>query len=261
MGEKAKILLVILCLVLFLICILIVSKGSFDKCMPSKLHPAEYSDFYQHHGFQVDATHFRQFWRWPNAKLPQGLQIERLYFLQASWHQPGLWVDHQAYATKLQHINHCVLVYRLETLADASEIVPKIKSDIDRWQSQGNRISGIQFDFDSGTNVLESYADFLATARRLLPKEITLSVTGLMDWGNSATDNLSSVQQATDEIIFQTYQGKKTLPHLRPYFKKILAKKIDFKVGLVDGGSIDPNDFTDVLSSAHFKGFVIFMFE
>lgn len=223
------------------------------------IKPTENQQFYQDEKRVIKAVDYRQFWRWPNSAMPANLKIERLYFLHSAWTAKQGWVDYQHYPIKLKNIDSAVLTYRLERLADANLLMPKINADIDRWQSLGNNIIGIQFDFDSGTSALIGYAEFLKASRKLLPKEMILSATGLMDWGNAEAYDIKLLSQTVDELIFQTYQGSETLPDLNAYFKKILSNQIPFKIGLLANSVIQPKDFSEVMDSSYFNGYVVFL--
>ena len=75
-----------------------------------------------------------------------------------------------------------------------------------RWQTAGNHVVGLQVDFDAATHQLTDYARFLQQLRQQLPAEFALGVnrtTGLGKTGDVATLNALAV----DELVVQSYQG------------------------------------------------------
>ena len=70
-------------------------------------------------------------------------------------------------------------------LFDVPTNVPLIHQ-VQRWRDAGNPVVGIQIDFDARTQYLNEYADFLRDLRQRLPKDLRLSITGLMDWSSNA---------------------------------------------------------------------------
>jgi hypothetical protein len=119
-------------------------------------------------------------------------------------------------------------------------------------------VVGLQIDFDARTRRLDQYAAFLADLRRRLPADCRLSITGLLDWSSqgdsAALDALSGV---VDEVVLQTYQGRRTIPSYQAYMASLGRLTLPFKIGLAEGG-----DWTappDLAANPWFRGYVVFL--
>jgi hypothetical protein len=128
----------------------------------------------------------------------------------------------------------------------------------DSWARAGNRLAGVQVDFDARTRHLDEYADFLRQVRRSLPRKYKLSVTGLMDWSvNGDPRALLKLKGIVDEIVIQTYQGRATISGYERYFQRMRGFPIAFKVGLVEHGRwLEP---PDLRAEPNFRGYVVFL--
>lgn len=150
------------------------------------------------------------------------------------------------------------LVYRVETLDWGPDVLPRITRDVARWRDAGNRVAGVQIDFDAATRGLEDYAAFLRSLRTSLPHDCRLSITGLMDWSSRADPRgLQSVAGAVDEIVIQTYQGRQTIPGYSAYLEQLDRIDIPFKLGLVQGGEWSPPPALP--NDPDFRGYVVFL--
>jgi Protein of unknown function (DUF3142) len=150
------------------------------------------------------------------------------------------------------------IVYRTETLDWDDRIVPQIRADLARWRSQGNRVAGVQIDFDSATRGLSGYASFLRRLRTDLPPDAMLSVTGLLDWssqGNSA--DLDALADVVDEVVLQSYQGRRTVPGYGNYLASLSRLDMAYKIGLVQNGEWNPPSALE--RDPDFKGYVVFL--
>ncbi len=65
-------------------------------------------------------------------------------------------------------------------------VYTQLLGQVQRWRDAGNPVVGIQIDFDTRTQYLHEYADFLRDLRQRLPADLRLSITGLMDWSSNA---------------------------------------------------------------------------
>ena len=128
----------------------------------------------------------------------------------------------------------------------------------DAWARAGNRLTGVQIDFDARTRHLDEYAEFLRQIRRSLPSRYQLSITGLMDWSaNGDPAALAKLKGVVDEVVIQTYQGHGTIWGNERYFDRMRGFPIPFKVGLVENGRwIEP---PQLRSEPNFKGYVVFL--
>lgn len=150
------------------------------------------------------------------------------------------------------------IVYRLEQLPDPAAVADLFSYDAGMWRLRGNEVAGLQIDFDSPSGRLGPYINFLQQLRSGLCAGCALSVTGLADWASSASpDELFSLADSTDEIIFQLYNGKRPIPALSQYAAHISRFQRPFKVGILP--SQQNNLPLDLLSSPQFRGAVIFL--
>ena len=213
----------------------------------------------------VDPNAYRQFWLWgevwPEAFLDTA---ETLYLLQghiaAGPHGPDF--RHQGVAVFARKEGELYLVYRLQTLDWDARILASILNQIRAWEHAGSRVAGVQLDFDARTPNLAFYAAFLRQVRHDLPTAYRLSVTGLLDWGvGGAPEAFDAMSETVDEIVFQAYRGRRTIPGYRDYLGAIARLRVPFKIGLVEGGSWDRNDERRLAASPFYRGVVIFLTE
>jgi hypothetical protein len=73
-----------------------------------------------------------------------------------------------------------------------------------RVAEKGQRVAGLQIDYDCPTRDLERYSRFLRDLRKALPEENLLSITALLDWFGPGT-RVSDVIRWTDEFVPQFY--------------------------------------------------------
>ena len=116
----------------------------------------------------------------------------------------------------------------------------------------------LQIDFDSGTRRLERYGWFLADLRARLPSAYRLSITGLLDWSSQANPSeLAALRETIDEIVLQTYQGRRTISNYNAYVASLAHLRIPFKIGLVPGGEWQaPGGLAE---NPWFRGYVVFL--
>ena len=163
-----------------------------------------------------------------------GLPVSRLTF-------PAIW-----------------LTVRFTTLDVPQTIVPRIVRLMQRWRAAGNQVVGLQVDFDAATYQLADYAQFLQQLRQQLPPEFALGVTGLLDWaktGDIATLNALAV----DELVVQSYQGRRTVANYQDYLPALSRLRIPFKLGLVQNGKRDRQAEMQLNDSPYYRGTVVFM--
>lgn len=150
------------------------------------------------------------------------------------------------------------LVVRTDTLDWPEDAYALLLRHLSRWGAAGNRVSGVQIDFDARTRHLGSYETFLVDMRRRLPTDAKLSVTGLLDWSaNGDPVVLARLAGIVDEVAIQTYQGRETIPDSADYLDHLDKFPIPFKVGLVEGGAWREPD--GLRRSPQFRGYVVFL--
>lgn len=210
----------------------------------------------------VDAGDYQAFWLWAGVR-PQPVlaQAHTLYLLQGQIDPHGaegrgrLRAQGPA-AGPLQA--ELWLVYRAHTLDWPDEIVPQLLARVERWRKHGNRVRGIQIDFDVGTRHLARYAGFLEQLRQRLPADCGLSITGLLDWGSNGDPLvLNRMGETLDEVVVQTYQGRHSIPDQQRYLPRIAQLRLPFRIGLVQGGQWQAPK--ELESNPWFRGYVVFL--
>lgn len=153
---------------------------------------------------------------------------------------------------------HVWLVVRTDSLDWPTDAAAQLTARLDRWVAAGNRVDGLQVDFDAATRGLDGYAAFLERLRSALPRRYKLSITGLMDWsahGDPAA--LKRLGGTIDEVVIQTYQGRDTIPGYDAYFERMRGFPLPFKVGLAEDGRWREPD--GLSREANFRGYVVFL--
>lgn len=150
------------------------------------------------------------------------------------------------------------LVVRAERLDWGEGAYRQLLAEARRWRGRGNRLAGIQVDFDAATLRLGAYAGFLRDLRRRMAPDLKLSATGLMDWSSGAgTDDLAALEGVLDEVVVQTYQGRTTIPGYRRYLPTLARLDLPYRIGLIQGGEWAPPP--SLARDPDFKGYVVFL--
>lgn len=150
------------------------------------------------------------------------------------------------------------LVVRTDTLDWPAQAHSLVLRHLAQWRAAGNRVAGVQVDFDVRTRHLEGYAAFLADLRQRLPTDSKLSATGLLDWSaNGDPASLGRLAGTVDEVAIQTYQGRATIPGYERYLRRLRGFPIPFRIGLVEGGQWrEPSGLRE---NPRFRGYVVFL--
>ncbi len=205
----------------------------------------------------VDAGDYDAFFLWAGVR-PQPVldRAETLYLLAGEVRRDSGFVSLRA-TPRLDH-GEVWLVVRTERLDWDQATYGNVLRELARWQHAGNRMAGLQIDFDASTKGLERYGAFLKDLRARLPKQYRLSVTGLMDWSANADPAvLAGLKGTVDEVVVQSYQGRTTIPGYEHYLARLARVPVPHKVALVQGGKWrEPAALrTDPL----FRGYVVFL--
>lgn len=209
---------------------------------------------------RVDARDYDAFWLWAGVTPQPVLERAKTVYILAGEvraRDPSRIADLRAGVPRVGDAE-VWLVYRVETLDWGSQVLPRIVRDVARWRAAGNRVTGVQVDFDAATRGLDDYATFLRAVRRGLPTGARLSVTGLMDWSAQGDpEALAALGGAVDEIVLQTYQGRETVPGYGGYVARLGRMRTPFKLGLVqDGQWREPEGLR---ANPMFRGYVVFL--
>ncbi len=150
------------------------------------------------------------------------------------------------------------VVIRMDNLLYDTQFILALVRRIKRWESRGNKVEGLQLDFDSSTLKLLKYSNYLKFVRATLPVQYKLSITGLADWLVSGQQHVIAISQSVDEIVFQLYQYKTAHKNLKPYFLSLKSSGIHFKLGLVQRGKYNKRQLRQLTGLPNYRGSVIF---
>lgn len=210
----------------------------------------------------VDAANYQDFWVWGRVNpAPYLSHASELYVLQGeigySRSQQQLVFNSQGMRLTTLAPARIWLVYRTTTLNWTPALIQALVQRLDSWQRYDNQVIGLQIDFDSATQQLTHYAQFLQQIRQQLPKRYQLSATGLLDWSHADANTIMALNRSLDEIVIQTYQGKKTIANYQAYLPALGQLKMPFKIGLVQHGQwlATPN----FEKNPYFRGYVVFL--
>lgn len=203
---------------------------------------------------RVDANGYDSYWLWAGVK-PQPVlaKAKRVYVLKGEvTGSPARFVSLRGEAPKAEG-PEIWMVVRAETLAWTPDVQRQIAASLAGWKAVG-----LQVDFDAATRGLTDYASFLRSLRSQLPEGTKLSVTGLLDWSaNGDPEGLKQLAGVVDEVVIQTYQGRKTIPGYERYLARLKGFPIPFRIGLVQHGewTAPPS----LASNPQFRGYVVFL--
>jgi len=212
----------------------------------------------------VDAANYDAFWLWGGVQPQPVLQQARcVYVLQGqieAKHGDESQIRFIAQGGTVPHRQPTGvwLAYRVHTLRWTPREYAILLAQLRRWQQAGNHVTGVQIDFDARTLHLQEYVDFLRQLRQFLPAEYRLGITGLMDWSSRADPNqINQLREIVDEVVVQTYQGRRTIENYADYLPRVSQLNLPFKIGLIQGGNWDPPSY--IAESPWFRGYVVFL--
>ncbi len=210
----------------------------------------------------VHAEKYDSFWLWAGVK-PQPVlkNAKTIYILEAEiLDGPSTAFHSRRSATpRIEHADLWI-VYRVETLDWDPAIIARINADVTRWRTAGNRVTGVQIDFDAATQGLSDYARFLTDLRKKLPKNCKLSITGLLDWSSGQGEQgpaLNALSDVVDEVVLQSYQARSTVPEYERYLPQLAKLRLPFRIGLVQHGKWQAP--SSLKANPYFKGYVVFL--
>ena len=207
----------------------------------------------------VDPRHYDAFFLWPGMRPPDLPSGPRVVYLLAG----EVRRNDASHIVPLRAVPHVPraevwLTVRAERLDWSDGVYRQVLDELARWQAAGNRVAGLQIDFDEETNGLDGYAQFLSQLRRRLPAHYRLSVTGLLDWsahGDPAA--LARLGGVVDEVVVQTYQGRSTIPGYQHYMAALTHLTLPHKIALVEQG--EWHEPPGLAQDRQFRGYVVFM--
>lgn len=201
------------------------------------------------------------FWLWSGVRPTDALHNAQLMYL----HQGDILLhdgipvfERKGLSVSKLTFPRLWLTVRFTTLDVPDAMLERLGRLLLRWQAAGNTVVGLQIDFDAGTHNLDDYGAFLRRMRAALPPAFALGVTGLLDWaktGSVATLNALPV----DELVVQSYQGRRTVQHYADYLPALSRLRIPFKVGIVQNGEWDRQQEARLSDSPWYRGIVVFL--
>lgn len=210
----------------------------------------------------VEARDYDAFWLWAGVQ-PQPVlaQARRIYLLQGevplAAGAPARLVSQRAALPRLRHCD-VWLVLRVERIDWTPALFAQVLAQLRRWRLAGNRVVGLQIDFDAGTRNLDRYVAFLGELRRRLPAEYQLGITGLLDWSvNGRAEVVGALAGIVDEVVLQIYQGRRVIADYPRYVARLGALRVPFRIGLLQDGDWQPPD--GVQRNPFFRGYVVFL--
>lgn len=199
-------------------------------------------------------------WLWAGVKAQPALATAKhLYLLQGQVEatDPVRYAAQRSAVPRLGN-REVWMVVRVETLAWSPAIYDQLLAALTRWRAAGNRVAGVQIDFDARTRHLEDYAAFLRGLRARLPGDCRLGITGLLDWSaNGDPKGLDALAGVVDEAVLQIYQGRHVIPGYQRYLTKLDRLKLPFRIGLLQGGEWQPP--VGLEANPYFRGYVTFL--
>lgn len=208
----------------------------------------------------VDPARYDRFFLWAGVPPPPAVAKAReLYILGGEIRRGGTvrLADMRAGVPHVQQAKVWLTV-RTERLDWDAGVWDGIRATLARWQAAGNRLEGLQIDFDAATPGLDRYRAFLEQVRRELPPGARLSITGLLDWSaNGDPAELARLAGLVDEVVIQTYQGRTTIPGYAAWFAHIDTLPLPHKIALVEGGEWTPP--AALARDRRFAGYVVFL--
>jgi hypothetical protein len=212
----------------------------------------------------VDAGDYDAFWLWGGVA-PQAVlaRARTVYVLQGRVAASGPGDADVVLTAQGIDVPRLVgpaawLVYRANTLHWPSSVYAALRARLARWREAGNTVAGIQIDFDARASYLHEYAAFLRDLRGRLPGDCRLGVTGLLDWSTNADpDAINELARVVDEVVVQTYQGRRTIPDYDRYLPRLRRLTLPFKVGIIQGGDFDAPAY--LRATPAFRGYVVFL--
>lgn len=209
---------------------------------------------------RVDAADYDSFWLWAGVKPQPVLDRARTIYILEGEIRDAQRPRLTSLRPGTPQVDHAEiwLVYRVETLVWGPEIVPRMRADLARWRAAGNRVAGIQIDFDAATKGLSGYAEFLKAFRKQLPAGSKLGVTGLLDWSSQGDSvALNSLAGVVDEVVLQSYQGRHTVEGYEAYLERLDRLDMPYKIGLVQNGEWKAPSKLE--RDPDFRGYVVFL--
>ncbi|WP_298174214.1 DUF3142 domain-containing protein [Novosphingobium sp.] len=208
----------------------------------------------------VDPARHDQFFLWAGVPPPPAVANARELYILGGEIRRGGAAQLVGMRAGVPHVRSAKvwLTVRAARLDWSAPVWDAVRAMLERWRAAGNRLEGLQIDFDAATPGLGHYRAFLEQVRRELPPGTRLSITGLLDWSaNGDPAELARLAGLVDEVVIQTYQGRTTIPGYAAWFRRIDTLPLRHKIALVEGGEWTPP--AALARDRRFAGYVIFL--
>lgn len=209
---------------------------------------------------RVDPAAYDQFFLWAGVPPPPAVaKASELYILGGEIRRggPARLISMRAGVPHVRRARVWLTV-RAERLDWDRRVWDALHAMLAQWRGAGNRLEGLQIDFDAATPGLDRYRAFLQGVRRELPPGTRLSITGLLDWSaNADPAELAKLAGLVDEVVIQTYQARTTIPGYAAWFRHIDTLPLRHKIALVEGGEWTPP--ASLARDKRFAGYVVFL--
>jgi hypothetical protein len=207
----------------------------------------------------VDASDYDAFWLWAGVAPQAVLERARTVYVLQGQVEPGReTVTAQGIAVPRPGDRDVWIVYRAHTLRWPPAAYDVVAAQLARWRHAGNRVVGVQIDFDARASHLPEYATFLRDLRGRLPADCRLGITGLLDWSTNADpESVAALAGVVDEVVVQTYQGRRTIGDYRRYLARLARLTLPFRIGVIQGGQWDAP--ASLSANPAFRGYVVFL--
>ncbi len=209
---------------------------------------------------RVDPARYDQFFLWAGVSPPAAVKGARALYILGGEIRRGGPVQLTDMRAGVPHLSGPTLwlTVRAERLDWDAATWDAVRAMLARWRAAGNRLEGLQIDFDAATPGLDRYRAFLEQVRGELPLGMRLSITGLLDWSaNGDPAELARLGGLVDEVVIQTYQGRHTIPGYAAWFSHIDTLPLPHKIALVEGGEWTPP--AALARDQRFAGYVVFL--
>ncbi|WP_298188580.1 DUF3142 domain-containing protein [Novosphingobium sp.] len=209
---------------------------------------------------RVDPARYDRFFLWAGVPPPPAVKRARELYILGGEIRRGGPARLTGMRAGVPHLGppKVWLTVRTERLDWDAGVWDAVRAMLARWRAAGNRLEGLQIDFDAATPGLTRYRAFLEQVRRELPPGMRLSITGLLDWSaNGDPAELARLGGLVDEVVIQTYQGRTTIPGYAAWFSHIDTLPLPHKIALVEGGEWTPP--AALAGDRRFAGYVVFL--
>lgn len=210
---------------------------------------------------RVDASRYQAFWLWSGTRPQPVLSgADTLYLQQGEILARPAGPRFYPLGRQPSHlpVKRLWLVVRVNMLPLSTWHQTRLANLCLRWRAVGNPRVGIQIDFDAATRRLADYAENLLQIRQQLPTWCGLSVTGLLDWASQGDVTVLN-RLPVDELVIQTYQGRRTVADVERYLPALLKLARPFRIGLVQDGQWQVRWEQALARSPWYRGAVVFL--